>query len=34
MPALIEAFQLWDQLGVQAMAVDHADVVALAAETG
>jgi predicted nucleic acid-binding protein len=34
MPALIEAFRLWDQLGVAAMAVDHVGVVALAAETG
>jgi predicted nucleic acid-binding protein len=34
MPTLIEAFRLWDQLGVAAMAVDHVGVVALAAETG
>jgi predicted nucleic acid-binding protein len=34
MLALIEAFRMWDQLGVAAMAVDHVGVVALAAETG
>jgi predicted nucleic acid-binding protein len=33
MPALIEAFRLWDQLGVATMAIDHVGVVALAAET-
>jgi predicted nucleic acid-binding protein len=34
MPTLIEAFRLLDQLGVEAMAVDHVGVVTLAAETG
>ena len=33
MPTLIEAFRLLDQLGVEAMAVDHVGVVTLAAET-
>jgi predicted nucleic acid-binding protein len=32
--ALIEAFRLRDQLGLEEIAVDHADVVALAAQTG
>jgi predicted nucleic acid-binding protein len=32
--ALIQAFRLWDRLGVEEMAVDHAGVVTLAAETG
>jgi predicted nucleic acid-binding protein len=34
MPTLIEAFRLWDRLGITAMAVDHFGVVALAAKTG
>jgi predicted nucleic acid-binding protein len=33
-PALVEAFQLWDQFGIEQMAVDHAGVVVLALETG
>ena len=34
MPALVEAFRLWDQLGIEQMSVDHDAVVALAFETG
>jgi predicted nucleic acid-binding protein len=33
-PALIEAFRLRDRFGIEEVAVDHAEVVALATETG